>query len=98
LRKELWESREIIEKQMGKPVFAFAYTEGGHDARVRKAVVEASYKIAIDENWGSAGASKDLAQVHRYSIHRRWKQALDDVEHAYRRLTNGYEKKSRNPR
>lgn len=84
LRKELWESRQIIEKKMDKPVYAFAYTEGNHDAHVRKAVAEAGYKIAIDEAWGSAGASKDLAQVHRYSIHKRWKQALDDVERAYR--------------
>jgi hypothetical protein len=44
---------------------------------VRKAVVAAGYKIAIDESWGSAESSKDLAQVHRYTTHRRWKQALD---------------------
>lgn len=98
LRKELLGSKEIIEKRIGRPVFAFAYTEGNHDARVRRAVVDAGYKIAIDESWGSAGASKDLAQVHRYSIHRRWKQALDDVERAYRAPATGSKTKSKKPR
>jgi poly-beta-1,6-N-acetyl-D-glucosamine N-deacetylase len=85
LNKELLESRQIIEKRLGKPVYAFAYTEGGHDARVRRAVMDAGYKIAIDESWGSAESSRDLAQVHRYSIHVKWKKALADVERAYAR-------------
>jgi peptidoglycan/xylan/chitin deacetylase (PgdA/CDA1 family) len=84
LRDELAGSKRIIEQKLGYTVYAFAYTEGGHDARVRKAVVAADYKIAIDESWGSAESSPDLAQVHRYTTHRRWKQALDDVYRAYR--------------
>jgi hypothetical protein len=59
---------------------------------VRKAVVAAGYKIAIDEAWGSAESSKDLAQVHRYTTHRRWKQALNDVQRANRRLEKNSKK------
>ena len=85
LTKELVESKLIIEKRMKKPVFAFAYTEGNHDARVRKAVQAAGYSIAIDENWGSAGSSRDMFQVHRYSIHKRWEQAIRDLVRAYKK-------------
>jgi Predicted xylanase/chitin deacetylase len=94
LHSELTKSRSLIEQQMGRPCYALAYTEGGHDARVRKAVVAAGYKIAIDESWGSAESSPDLAQVHRYTTHRRWKQALDDVERAYRRRSGSAREKA----
>jgi biofilm PGA synthesis lipoprotein PgaB len=84
LRKELLESKQIIERQMGKPVFAFAYTEGNYDARVKRMVAEAGYQMAITEDWGSAGASPNLLEVRRYSIHRRFSQCLRDVERAWR--------------
>lgn len=85
LRKELLESKQIIERQMGKPVFAFAYTEGNYDARVVRMVAEAGYKMAIGEDWGSAGASPGLLEVHRYSIHKRFLQSLRDVERAWQK-------------
>ena len=84
LKRELEESRAIIESKMKKPVFAFAYTEGNHDARVRKYVQAAGYGIAIDESWGSAGSSIDLFQTHRYSIHKRFDQAIRDIVRAYK--------------
>jgi peptidoglycan/xylan/chitin deacetylase (PgdA/CDA1 family) len=85
LRRELLESKQIIERQMGKPVFAFAYTEGNYDARVVRMVAEAGYRMAIAEDWGSAGASPNLLEVRRYSIHKRFSQCLRDVERAWRK-------------
>jgi biofilm PGA synthesis lipoprotein PgaB len=85
LRRELTESRARIEKRLGTRVFALAYTEGNFDRRVQEAVRSAGYTNAVGEEWGSAESSANLLAVHRYSVHRRFAQALNDVERAARR-------------
>jgi peptidoglycan/xylan/chitin deacetylase (PgdA/CDA1 family) len=83
LQKELAGSKAKMEREMGKPVFAFAYTEGHFDRRVAEAVARYGYKIAITEDRGNAATSPNLMMVHRYSMHRRAEQALNDVERAW---------------
>lgn len=85
LDKELSGSRAAIEKHLGKPVFAFAYTEGKHDKRVGAAIARNGYKIAFTEDYGLAAQSPDLMTVHRYSILKRFAQSLDDVDRQARK-------------
>ena len=82
-RKELSDSKALIEKHMGKPCTAFAYPEGHFDDHVAHLAAEAGYKVAFTENWGSATASPNLFLVHRYSIHKRFAQALSDLAAAW---------------
>lgn len=82
--KELIDSKGLIEKHTGRPVIAFAYTEGHFDDALARAVARDGYKLAFTEDWGSAGASRNLLMVHRYSIHKRFQQALSDLTAAWR--------------
>jgi len=77
--KELIDSKALIEKHTGKPVIAFAYTEGHYNDKLAGTVARDGYRLAFTEDWGNAGASRNLFMVHRYSIHKRFEQALRDV-------------------
>jgi len=77
--KELIDSKALIEKHTGRPVIAFAYTEGHYDDALAQRVARDGYKLALTEDWGSAEASRSLFVVHRYSIHKRFAQALRDI-------------------
>jgi len=77
--KELLDSKALIEKHTGRKVIAFAYTEGHFNDALAHAVARDGYKMALTEDWGSAEASRNLLVVHRYSIHKRFAQALNDV-------------------
>ena len=81
--KEARNSMATITRHLGTKVIAFAYPEGKYDDRVAKHVAQSGYKVAFTEDWGNAGASKNLMLVHRYSIHKRFAQSLNDVEQAW---------------
>lgn len=82
-RKELTDSKALIEKHMGKPCNAFSYPEGHFNDHVASLVAAAGYQVAFTEDWGSASASRNLFLVHRYSIHKRFAQSLKDVAAAW---------------
>ncbi len=77
--RELKDSKALIEKHTGRPVIAFSYTEGHYDEALARTVARHGYKLAVIEDWGSAESSRSLMIVHRYSIHKRFAQALRDV-------------------
>jgi len=81
--KELRNSMATITRHLGTKVIAFAYPEGKYDDRVARFVAQSGYQIAFTEDWGNAGASRNLMVVHRYSIHKRFAQSLNDVERAW---------------
>jgi len=81
--KELRNSRAGIARRLGKPVYAFVYPEDNYDARTAQLVAQAGYRLAFTEDWGNAGASPNLLMIHRYSILKRFAQALSDVRRAY---------------
>jgi biofilm PGA synthesis lipoprotein PgaB len=83
ISKELRDSRAAIEKHFGKPVYAFVYPEDNYDLRAARLVAQAGYQLAFTEDWGNAGASPNLLMIHRYSILKRFAQALADVKRAY---------------
>ena len=82
-RKELGNSKALIERHTGKPCNVFAYPEGHFNDHVARLTAAAGYRLAFTEDWGSATASHNLFLVHRYSIHKRFAQALNDVEAAW---------------
>jgi poly-beta-1,6-N-acetyl-D-glucosamine N-deacetylase len=83
ITKELLDSRAVIEKHFGQPVYAFVYPEDNYDSRAARLVAKAGYRLAFTEDWGNAGTSPNLFMIHRYSILKRFTQALTDVKRAY---------------
>src|SRR5205085_2559623 len=75
---------EPLEKELGGSRPYFAYPEGHYDARIARAVLKAGYRLGITEDWGAAERSPNLMMVHRYSMHRRARQAVEDVARAAR--------------
>lgn len=81
--KELTDSRATLEKRLGKPIYALVYPQDNYDLRVARLAHRAGYQMAFTEDWGSAGASPNLLEIHRYSILKRFDQALRDVARAW---------------
>lgn len=80
---ELQRSRAAIEQHLGTPVYAFVYPEDRHDARVARLVEAAGYRIGFTEDWGNAATFTSRMRVHRYSILKRFDQALTDLKRAW---------------
>jgi biofilm PGA synthesis lipoprotein PgaB len=85
LQRELVDARRLMERELGGSRPFFAYSEGHYDRRVAEAVAKAGYRLGITEDWGAAQRSSNLMMVHRYSMHRRARQAVEDVARAMRR-------------
>ncbi len=69
LRKEIFDSKQILEKELGIKVPYFTYPEGKADDRVKQVVTEAGYRAALsmndlDEHF--AGESPDLLTIGRF--------------------------------
>lgn len=67
LRRELVESKQQIEDELGRPCQEFAYPYGEHDERVRAAVRAAGY----DRAYGLAGDGRDPYALRRVDLYRR---------------------------
>jgi peptidoglycan/xylan/chitin deacetylase (PgdA/CDA1 family) len=68
LQKEVVESKQILERELGKPIRYFIYPEGKNDARVQEAVKQAGYEAAWTMNDGDnrfAGESENLLNLDR---------------------------------
>lgn len=84
IEKQLTVSRASIERHLHHPVYAFVYPEDRYDARVARLVAANGYRLAFTEDWGNAGTSPNRMMIHRYSILKRFDQALADTDRAYR--------------
>ena len=78
---ELRLSKSSLEKRLGKPVYALAYPYDNYDERVARLASQNGYVLGFTEDWGNAGASSSLLEIHRYSVLTRFDQALADVAH-----------------
>jgi poly-beta-1,6-N-acetyl-D-glucosamine N-deacetylase len=76
---ELTLSRRSLEARLGKPIFALVYPEDNYDERLERLAAANGYILAFSEDWGNAGDSESLLDVHRYSALTRFDQALRDV-------------------
>lgn len=82
LARELTGARLVMEQQLGGERRFFAYPEGHFDERIARAVWQAGYRLGITEEWGAAQKSPNRMMIHRYSMHRRARQAIQDVRSA----------------
>lgn len=79
ITRELNVSRHSIELHLGTPVYAFVYPCDVYSMRVANDVWKAGYKIAFTEDWGNAGVSPNMYEIHRYPAILRFQQCLQDV-------------------
>jgi peptidoglycan/xylan/chitin deacetylase (PgdA/CDA1 family) len=76
---ELTLSRTSLQYHLGHKIFALVYPEDNYDARLERLAAANGYALAFIEDWGNAGDSANLLEVHRYSALTRFDQALADV-------------------
>lgn len=67
-RREIIESRKILNKKLGKEMNCFAYPYGNLNEEVKKIVKEVGYKFAVATDSGDISYSKDLFQIRRIAI------------------------------
>lgn len=67
-RREITESRKILNKKLGKEMNCFAYPYGSLNEEVKKIVKEVGYKFAVATDSGDISYSKDLFQIRRIAI------------------------------
>jgi peptidoglycan/xylan/chitin deacetylase (PgdA/CDA1 family) len=72
LGRELTESKQEIEDELGRPCCDFAYPYGEHDERVRRAVCTAGYERAYALS-GSSRNPRALPRVDLYRRHTPWR-------------------------
>ncbi len=77
---ELRLSKYSLERRLGKPVYALVYPYDAYDDRVAQLAATNGYRLGFSEDWGAAGASSSLLEIHRYSVLTRFAQALGDVD------------------
>jgi len=65
--------------RLGRPVYAVVYPYDVFDERVARLASQNGYTLGFSEDWGNAGDSASLLEIHRYSILTRFDQALSDV-------------------
>jgi poly-beta-1,6-N-acetyl-D-glucosamine N-deacetylase len=66
LRREVFESKAVLEKKLGIAVNYFAYPTGNRDERVVALAKEAGYRMAFTMDEGYAGESGDILQLNRF--------------------------------
>lgn len=69
VRAELAGSKQTIEQALGRPVVAFAYPNGDHDARTCRAVAENGYALAFTTQPGYVDVRDDRHRIRRINIH-----------------------------
>ena len=76
---ELRLSAFSLERRLGRKPYALVYPYDVYDDRVERLAAQNGYALGFTEDWGAAGDSTSLLEVHRYSILTRFDQALADV-------------------
>jgi peptidoglycan/xylan/chitin deacetylase (PgdA/CDA1 family) len=76
---ELTLSRSSLQYHLGHKIYALVYPEDNYDTRLEKLAAANGYELAFIEDWGNAGDSANLLEIHRYSALTRFAQALADV-------------------
>lgn len=68
LRKEIFDSKKILEEKLGKTVNAFSYPEGKFNDSIKQLVINAGYKLAVATNPGKKFPPDDLFTLKRLRI------------------------------
>lgn len=67
-RREITESRQVIEEQLGREIRHFAYPFGSYDESVRSIVEEAGFRSACSVRYGLSPADDDPLALRRINV------------------------------
>ncbi|MFM7323112.1 MAG: polysaccharide deacetylase family protein [Armatimonadota bacterium] len=82
-KKELIDSKAVLERELGHPVPYFAYPVGKGDAETFAAVERAGYTMAFTMHAGPAEESPSILRLNR-TIHSRYRKAWEESRDAAR--------------
>lgn len=68
VRNQIFVSRQILEKKIGRKVDVFSYPEGRFNAKIRQLVIDAGYLAAVATNPGKRYPSNDVFALKRLRI------------------------------
>ena len=68
LRKQIFDSKRLLEAKLGRPVDMFCYPAGRFNGRIRQLVIDAGYKFAFATNLGSRFSDDDIFAIKRLRI------------------------------
>ncbi len=68
LKKQIFDSKKILEGKLGRPINAFSYPEGRFNDKIRQLVVDAGYGLAVAGNPGKKFANDDIFALKRLRI------------------------------
>ena len=67
-RREVAESRALLERKLEAPVTSFCFPTGSYDAGTLRAVREAGYTCAVTTHWGANTPETDPFELRRFDI------------------------------
>ncbi len=67
-RREIEDSKKLLEDKLGIPIDAFCYPYGDYDERVRDMVAQAGYRIAFTTRHGKYEESPNPFEIRRITI------------------------------
>jgi peptidoglycan/xylan/chitin deacetylase (PgdA/CDA1 family) len=68
VKNQIFVSKEILEKKLGKRVDVFSYPEGRFNVKIRQLVMDAGYKAAVATHPGKRYPSNDVFALKRLRI------------------------------
>ena len=68
LKKQVFDSKKILEEKLGRQIAAFSYPEGRFNNRIKQLVMEAGYELAVAGNPGKKFANEDIFALKRLRI------------------------------
>ena len=68
IRRQIFDSKKILEEKLGRSVELFSYPEGLFDSRIKQLVIDAGYAGAVATNPGRDYADDDVFLLKRLRI------------------------------
>jgi peptidoglycan/xylan/chitin deacetylase (PgdA/CDA1 family) len=68
LRRQVFDSKKILEEKLGRRVSAFSYPEGRFNSQIRQLVIDAGYMLAVATNPGRHYSNNDIFALKRLRI------------------------------
>ena len=68
LRRQIFGSKKILEEKLKKEINTFSYPEGFFNAKIKKMVMDAGYKLAVATTPGIQSPSDDIFALKRVRI------------------------------
>lgn len=68
IKRQIFESKKVLEERLGQLVFAFSYPEGRFTPLIKEWVKEAGYQVAVVTNPGTKFPNDDVLALKRLRI------------------------------